>query len=67
MLTNKQIQIAELMIHYGDKGDLVNARKYAKKLIEIDSERLKQLARMDKDSIDYRAVMDEINEMVTTI
>jgi len=67
MWTNKQIQIAELMIHYGDKGDLVNARKYAKKLIEIDSERLKQLARMDKDNIDYRAVMDEINEMVTTI
>jgi hypothetical protein len=56
-------QLIELMGYYCDKGDYKNGRKIAQKLIQADSDRLKQLATIDIDNSNYRAVMDEINEI----
>lgn len=62
MAQSKQ-QLIELMGYYCDKGDYNNGRKIANKLLQADSDRLKQLSTIDIDHINYRAVMHEINEI----
>jgi len=56
-------QLIKLMCYYADKGDYKNGKKIALKLIQADSVRLKELATIDIDASNYRAVMDEINEI----
>ena len=56
-------QLIELMAYYTDKGDLTQARKIMRKLWSIDSARLKELATIDIDATNYRAVMGEIDQI----
>ncbi len=56
-------QLIKLMGYYTDKGDLAQARKINRKIMAIDDARLKELSTIDIDSSNYRAVMDEINEI----
>ena len=56
-------QLIKLMGYHCDKGDFVNARKIANKLIQADSARLRQLATIDIGDANYLAVMNELRQI----